>query len=437
MRVTTTNMRTTMMVVVAMMALSILSVVPTVEAGKKAAPPVPELPTKVVTKKQKKAMDEQAAQMLEQQKSLIIGSVSSDKSSGKPITKRRPLVDAGLRYSSNDWMINFLTTPTSYILRRIRFRVLFDVLIAMAAVHYYPEYPQLSIPMVGHTLLASSLGLLLSYRTNSAYSRFWEARGLWTKTKAVCRNMAIILTSNIMQHSPKASKHMLELLAAYPSCLMHLCLGGAAKLPDHAAKLIPEQREPDEFQEKYSLPVFYLCTELHKAVHHASQESPSSQRNLMEAAHLTEISHLIVTLLDTASSCEKILRTPVPWTYSRHTSRFLTLWMSSLPFALLGSVSHKGLLVGIVFAASYCLFGIEEISHLIEQPFLGDPLDGDDQVWSQIDEDGQAATLITRGRKTQPYDIGIPVCSLASQIRKEVLDLSASEPNKKGWFGGH
>lgn len=433
MRVTT--MRMTMGVVVAVLALGIC-VVPTVE-GKKKSAPVPEVPAKVVTKKQKKAMDKQAAQMLEQQQALIVGVVPDKQNNGKPITKRRPLVDAGLRYSSNDWIVTILTTPTSYILRRIRFRVLFDVLIAIAAVHYYPEYPQLSIPMVGHTLLASSLGLLLSYRTNSAYGRFWEARGHWTKTKAVCRNMAIIIRNNIMIHSPKTSKHMLELLAAYPSCLMHLCLGGAAKLPDHAAKLIPPPREPDEFQEKYSLPVFYLCTELHKAIHHACQESPSSERNLMEAAHLTEISHLAVTLLDTASACEKILRTPVPWTYSRHTSRFLTLWMSSLPFALLGSVPNKNLLVGIVFAASYCLFGIEEISHLIEQPFLGDPLDGDDQVWSQIDEDGQAATLITRGRKTQPYDIGIPVCSLAAQIRKEVLDLAAAdEPSKKGWFGG-
>jgi hypothetical protein len=34
-------------------------------------------------------------------------------------TKRRPLVDAGLRNSDNDWLINFLTMPVSFILRRI------------------------------------------------------------------------------------------------------------------------------------------------------------------------------------------------------------------------------------------------------------------------------------------------------------------------------
>ena len=366
-----------------------------------------------------------------------VTAVTTAADKNKSIAKRRPLVDAGLRYSSNDWIMNFLTTPSSYILQRIRFRVLFDVLLAWAAVLFYPKYPQLAIPMVGHTLLASSLGLLLSYRTNSAYSRFWEARGHWTKTKALCRNMAIIIKCHIALDSPKASKRMLELVAAYPSCLMHLCLGGAAKLPDHAAKLIHEPSDPYQYQEKYNLPATLLCIELHKAVHNACLESKSSQIKLMEAVHLTELSNLIVALLDTASSCEKILRTPVPWTYSRHTSRFLTLWMSTLPFALLTTVNSRPLLVGIVFAASYCLFGIEEISHLIEQPFLGDPLDGAEQVWSHIDHDGHAATLMARGSKTQPYDIGIPVCSLAAQIRKEVLAVAEEEHPHCGGGGVH
>jgi predicted membrane chloride channel (bestrophin family) len=87
--------------------------------------------------------------------------------------KRRPSVDSGLRYSSNDWLLNFISTPTSFILRRIRFHLLFNVAVCLLVNHFFPTNPGLSIPMTGHTLLASSLGLLLSYRTNSAYARFW------------------------------------------------------------------------------------------------------------------------------------------------------------------------------------------------------------------------------------------------------------------------
>jgi hypothetical protein len=91
--------------------------------------------------------------------------------------------------------------------------------------------------------------------------------------------------------------------------------------------------------------------------------------------------------------------------------------------ALIGTVS-KWLVLPIMISASYCMLGIEEIGHLIEQPFIGDPLDGDDKIFVELDEDGEASEIITRGRKTMPYDIGIPVCSLASQIRKEVEQIA-------------
>jgi hypothetical protein len=49
-----------------------------------------------------------------------------------------------------------------------------------------------------------------------------------------------------------------------------------------------------------------------------------------------------------------------------------------------------------------------------------------------MDEDGEASALISRGQKTQPCDIGIPVCSLAVQIRNDVLAMVAS-----GGSGSH
>ena len=64
------------------------------------------------------------------------------------------------------------------------------------------------------------------------------------------------------------------------------------------------------------------------------------------------------------------------------------------------------------------MLGIEEIGHLIEQPFLGDA-EGE-KVWSIIDEDGEVSALIKRGVNTRPYDIGIPVCSLARSVRDEI-----------------
>lgn len=37
-------------------------------------------------------------------------------------------------------------------------------------------------------------------------------------------------------------------------------------------------------------------------------------------------------LQDAFDSCEKIVRTPLPLSYSRHTLRFLVSWLTFLPF---------------------------------------------------------------------------------------------------------
>lgn len=268
--------------------------------------------------------------------------------------KRRPAVDYGLRYSSNDWLITFISTPTSFILRRIKFHLFTQALVALAVIYFYPTNPNLAIPMTGHSLLAASLGLLLSYRTNSAYSRFWEARGYWTKAKATCRNLALMVKAHHMSHSPIAATHFLQLLAAYPGALMYLCLGGSIKMPDYTQQFLPIAKT-EEYQMHPARPAMDLCFQMHQTIHAMVFESKTARAlDLVEAAHLNEVSHLTDTLLEMTSNCEKILRTPVPWTYSRHTSRFLTLWTLTLPFALIGSL-NPWLTFGVTMAASYCM----------------------------------------------------------------------------------
>lgn len=41
-----------------------------------------------------------------------------------------------------------------------------------------------------HTSLTTQQGLLLVFRTNAAYDRFWEARKVWGSVTNVCRNLA-------------------------------------------------------------------------------------------------------------------------------------------------------------------------------------------------------------------------------------------------------
>lgn len=332
------------------------------------------------------------------------------------VTARRPSFESGLRYRSDDWLGNFLSIPNSFVLRRIRFHLASNTAFCALILALHRIYPKsiVSIPPLGHSLLGGFMSLLLVFRTNSAYARFWEARGVWTKTMSTCRNLALHVV-NYMQHtSPKSASHLLELLVAFPDALRYSCLSGFAPLPDHVEEVLQSSDHVEEVSQP-SQPALALCHQMHMAVHDASIESPSCQTDIVEGRHLTEISHEINMLVDTLSSCEKIVKTPVPLSYSRHTSRFLTLWCGTLPFALLKQFGSIATLF-VVFSSCWCLFGIEEIGHLIEQPFVGDSEDPNkDSLCS--------SPKYKRAVRTKPYDIGLPVAILAKEVRNEITSI--------------
>ena len=93
----------------------------------------------------------------------------------------------------------------------------------------------------------------------------------------------------------------------------------------------------------------------------------------------------------------RITNTPVPLSYSRHTSRFLTVWLGTLPFVLAGAVGAR-LTLPCVIVACWLLLGIEELGHLIEQPF-------------EVNADAKV------------YDVGIPANLIARNIEAGIQDV--------------
>ena len=72
---------------------------------------------------------------------------------------------------------------------------------------------------------------------------------------------------------------------------------------------------------------------------------------------------------DTLGGCERLLSSPVPLFYSRHTARFLSTWLLALPFGLYApfanSWNHCMMIPATAFV-SVCLFGIEELATQLE-----------------------------------------------------------------------
>lgn len=93
-----------------------------------------------------------------------------------------------------------------------------------------------------------------------------------------------------------------------------------------------------------------------------SEPEYSSRERSMFLAHVEKLSKSI-------GECERIHQTAVPLNYARHSLRSLTLWLFTLPFAVIGDL---GLLTGPVMGAiAWLLLGVYQIGYTIEDPFQG------------------------------------------------------------------
>ena len=93
---------------------------------------------------------------------------------------------------------------------------------------------------------------------------------------------------------------------------------------------------------------------------------------------------------DTLGGSERLLSSPIPIFYSRHTARFVSVWLLLLPFALwepfANSWNHSVMIPTTAFI-SVCLYGIEELATQLEEPFTILPMQGFcDKIGANCDE---------------------------------------------------
>lgn len=100
-----------------------------------------------------------------------------------------------------------------------------------------------------------------------------------------------------------------------------------------------------------------------------------AERNLLQNAPHRAIEGNLLELNKVYGMCERLKSSPIPPLYTSHTSRLLVFYLFYLPVALNGMHIMKP--PGVVLATAaigFAMFGLDEISHQLEQPFRIIPL---------------------------------------------------------------
>lgn len=225
--------------------------------------------------------------------------------------------------------------------------------------------PALKLPQTPFTLASPALGLLLVFKTNNAYDRWWEARKLWgtivNHTRNICR-----MTS--AYESEEATLERLALAVwSFPRSLTRHLLGDE-DVEDY------NNWAMTELDEKYARD---LIEARHKPTRALFEITRCLKDLPMNDYVRMEVDRSATTLCDAMGACERIFSTPIPLVYTRHTARFLTVWLLFLPFCLWepfnSTWNHIGMIPASLFI-SFFLFGIEELAMQVEEPFSILPL---------------------------------------------------------------
>lgn len=288
-------------------------------------------------------------------------------------------------YDAHRWMHHFFDIKGS-MLREIIGRILLCVLwsVLVVGIHFYVE--PLDISSTVHGLVGVALGLLLVFRTNASYDRFWEGRKQWGSIVNESRNLARA-SSVLLSREPALLASVVRWTVAWVHATMHHLRGQRGLGP--VASALPAQ------EVEAVLAAQHVPLEIARRI--SSLLAEARNKGLLSDYLLVSLDQNVQLLIDYMGACERIRRTPLPFAYVVHLRRALILYFLTLPFALV--VPFGWLTLAAVLLVAYVFFGIEEIGVEIEDPFGQDDNDLPlEQICATIE--GNLLALLERSAAT-------------------------------------
>lgn len=217
------------------------------------------------------------------------------------------------------------------------------------------------IPTLAHTLVGVALGLLLVFRTNASYDRYWEGRRLLGLIVNRCRDFARQVAAYVDDADTRAK--IANLIPAF-YWLSAETLRRSTSL-GRAERLLTEEQRRALAGVAFPAPVV-----LRWIAEHLHAEAKAGR---LSEARLHVMDGNLTSFNDSLGGAERILKTPIPFAYAQHIKIFTVLFCFSAPFAMAEVMGWATPIASGLLALA--LFGVDEIGVEIEDPFGDDPND--------------------------------------------------------------
>ncbi len=247
----------------------------------------------------------------------------------------------------------------SLLKKELLFICLLSLLIAFLELRYFPKAEELDKLFSVYQILGFVISLLLVFRTNTAYDRWWEGRKKWGELVNDSRNLAVKLTA--LGLSEEDNDFFARHIGNFALCIKeHLRSGTKFELlnltEEEKTFLLKLDHIPSGIVEL----MYQRFNDLKKLGQLSEEDILRLDRNLNG-------------FLDAVGACERIKNTPIPYSYSMFFKKFIFIYTSSLPLAFVHQFGYYTAIIATFIY--YVMVSMEVLAEEIEDPFGEDDND--------------------------------------------------------------
>ena len=267
-----------------------------------------------------------------------------------------------IKYNPKDWFSLIFEFHKSDTLRKLIYILLIYGLYATSIVFLELQYTKFKSTIEIHSLLGFVLGLLLVFRTNTAYDRWWEGRKLLGALVNTSRNLALKINTFLPEN--EAEKRSL-----FAKQISNYCYSMKNHLRDK--KIISELELSDDLTEKELQPINHIPN-------YIAQKIFSLTKNMYDKKYITDNIYLTIDdqvkqFTDIIGGCERIKKTPIPYSYNIFLKKFIFIYTMTLPLGLATRFDYWSIPISLFVL--YILCSLEILAAEIEDPFGEDTND--------------------------------------------------------------
>ena len=249
--------------------------------------------------------------------------------------------------------------PVSYVLNKIKYNILYVLIVSIAVLWITEEFTHLlpEMPLTIPAFIGTAISILLSFKLNQSYDRWWEARKIWGAIVNDSRSLVVQLQSLVAKDNTAIIQKI-----AYRQIAWCYCLGQSLRKQDPLANMDQwmnsEEIEHIKKQQNKALALLQL---------HAFDLKQLRDTAQIDAFAQIQIDNTLVRLCAAQGKSERIKSTVFPVTYRIFLQAIIYLFVVTLSIAL---KDVAGLFeIPLLLIISSAFFLLEKSATHMQDPF--------------------------------------------------------------------